>query len=599
MKKLFLLLFFCVALSAQGPINVTTFPSVATMRTVPVASAAFYKDVQVTSYYGTPNNCPIYYHWNASDSTADNGGTVINPTGNSGNGRWNANMPKGPVHTCWFGVKPDGTTNNATQLQATLNAAHTTTNWVHIDGIAGSGSGDCTNRINFGTTLSVPEGEIVEGDGQGTAGSGIWGNTCLNFTNTAGWALETLSVQSGIGTTPFESPKFRDFALYTTSSTSAGGCIRINTIAGGFTDDASSQQYVVHPEVRNVLCYMGFITNNGQIGFQCSKCFEGTLFHSDFYNGLTGIDLEGSDNMSVDGGFRVTNTYGPLIKLQSHNTFGNNDTIQNGQLLLIADTGAGQTVDSMLLDTARSSTISNLFFEAAAPAGGAITSVIHLNGGFSAGIHDNNIGTTSPPRWLTVDGIYTNITAINNGSSGGIISRAVFNNGNYFFNGSGLQQNIVHFGNTLNADFGWPFNSKAVEDIPYTSNVVNIFTPSYQGLSYLAQGTTEIPADNKWQFPLTGSLQYLDWRGSVQGAARTGTFDTQIFAYQPGGGTAACTITDGGTPVAGGYTTQVVTASPAWYTIANAQTASSDAGVRCYNAGGAGLVMAQVNIVKH
>ena len=46
------------------------------------------------------------------------------------------------------------------------------------------------------------------------------------------------------------------------------------------------------------------------------------------------------------------------------------------------------------------------------------------------------------------------------------------------------------------------------------------------------------------------------------------------------------------------HVSQAVSASPAWYILRTAQ-AASDAGLRCYNSGRPGLVMPQVQLVRH
>lgn len=586
---------------AAIPGNTLVVSTVAVLKALPVGTGLGSPNVRVLGYYSTTMNCPIDYKWSPTSALADDKGAILNPDLNPGNGRWLLNQPThSPLHTCVYGLLADGTSNNYTRLQAALNWAHTYgANWVHIDGTPGGTSGptNCTAAIVFGTSLEVPEGEIVEGDGNGTLASGQSGNTCLYFNNTVGWGLESLSVQSGIGLTPFESPKFRDFTINAPSSTSTGGCIRLNSISGGFTDDNSSQQAIIHPEIRNMTCYMGFITNNGQLGFQINKGADGTIFHSDSYNGLTGIDLEGSDDITIDGGCRVTNTYGAAVRFATQGTFGNNDTIQNCQLLTIADTGAMNTVNSQLFDNARSSTISNVFFEGQAPAGGALLSTIHLSGGLTAGVHDNNL-TTTATNTLLVDGVYNNITVVNNGTAGGTLTQSRFNNGNYFFNGSGLQQTLVHYGNGQNVDSGWPFNSKIALEVLTFPKVDLVWTPSLPGMQYLSIGTTEVPVNNLFTFSATGTSNYLDFRHSNSYNVM-GTFDLSIHAWESSGtGQITCQLTDNGATV-GSTVSQNITASPTWYTLAFNQAIATDAGVRCASTGNTSALLGQINLIEH
>src|SRR5258706_12486238 len=102
--KLFIrtLVFFAVAfcpVPSFGATNLSIVESIAILRGVTSSAAATMGNVQVQDYYGTSQGCPIQYHWSASSNEQDNGGSVINPAGNIGNGRWLLSLPlKSPVH---------------------------------------------------------------------------------------------------------------------------------------------------------------------------------------------------------------------------------------------------------------------------------------------------------------------------------------------------------------------------------------------------------------------------------------------------------------------------------------------------------------------
>jgi hypothetical protein len=593
----FLLAGFATAKAANNPANMPVTPTIASLRAIPVAAATLYPNIQVQDYYGTGSGCPIQYKWNAADSTADDSGAIINPIGNGGAGRWNLNLPnKSPLHTCVYGIKVDGSsgtgtgTDNTTALQAAINWAGSLAgpNVVYLD----SKSGFC---IRTTSTLSVPKGMIILGDGQGQYG-GVQTGSCVSYTATSGYIFQSISTQSGIGTTPYEAPKFRDFGMYyVPSTTSPGGCIQLNLISGGFLDDPSTQQNMMHPELSNVSCSMGFIAGMVQIGFQCSKCFEGKVSHSDFFNGGVGIDLEGSDNMYIGDSCRITNTYDSMIKLVAHNTFGNNDTVEKCELLIPAN--LGQAFDSIIYDAARSSTISNVFFEGGAPSGGSFASEIHLVNGFIAGIHDNQI-TASPSNWLLVDGNYQNISAINNGTLGVAIPSAKFNvgAGNYFYS-SAAAQDIIHYGNSGGAEGGFPFNSKTSNDQWLFPKIEASWTPSLEGLQYSALGTTVKPVNNAFPFSATGPTNYLDFRRAT-GVLLTGTFDISVHAWQTAGtGTLSCQVTDSGTPV-GAIQTAALTVAPAWFAMLANVAVTVDGGVRCWTSDNRS-VLAEVNLVDH
>lgn len=580
-------------MAANNPATLPVTATIASLKLIPVSAAPLYPNIQVQDYYGTGSGCPIQYKWNPSDSTADNGGTIINPTGNAGNGRWNINLPpKSPVHTCVFGVKVDSTTNNATQLQAALTWAHNSgPNWVHIDGGGGR------NNINFATTLNPFQGELITGDGMGDDTTA--GNTLLNFTSASGWAFETLTPFPGFGLTSFESPKFRDLAITVGSSSNAGGCIRLNQIAGGFTDDNSSQQPMLNTELINITCQSGDIANNGRIGFQCSKCTEVMVKHIRFDGGLNGVDLEGVENGSIEN-CRITNTYDAAVKFVSHGTFGNLDTLSQCQLLAFQD--HGQTIDSAVYDAARESSIANNFIEYF-PASYTLTQFIHLAGGFSANVSNNAITGVPGGFPLTVDGPYNSVTVIGNQSNGTVQNGVTYNNGNYFFSSSGIgpvRQEIVHYGNSNNMDLGFPFNSHLASETPLPTNLVNVFTGNVQGLDAGGYGLSEKPQIGWFTFPnVTGSTNYLQFNSDEQGPPSKGLFDVFVIAYQSNAssGQISCTITDSGVP--GSFTAQAVTGALKGYVIATAITASTDAGIRCYNSGSNGLILVEAGLIFH
>jgi hypothetical protein len=593
----FIAMFTGSAWAGNNPANMPVTPTIASLRAIPVAAATLYPNIQVQDYYGTGSGCPIQYKWNAADSTADDSGAIINPTGNVGAGRWNLNLPPAsPLHSCVYGVKIDvpfpnsgGGTDQKTQLQAALNWAHNFgPNWVHLD----SKLGYC---IQINSTISPLEGEILSGNGSGQAGGGKSGS-CLIYTPLTGYIIQTLSVQSGIGTTPFESPKLRDFTLnYGNSTVGAGGCVQFNQISGGFLDDPSTQQNFIHPELQNIVCNMGYISGMVQIGFQCSKCLDGRVERSDFYNGGVGVDLEGSDNIRIGGGGRISNTYDSMVKFVARNTFGNNDTLEDVELLALAQ--FGQAVDSMVYNAARSSTISKVFFEASAPAGGSLAAQIHLSNGFIAGIHDNQI-TANATNWLIVDGNYQNITAINNGTLGVALPPAKFNAGaGLYFYSSAASQALVHYGNSGGADGGWPFNTVRQTEQWLFPKVELSWTPSYDGLQYSAMGTTIRPVGNVFPMNLTGATNYLDFRRATAYLI-TGTFDISVHAWQSAGtGTLSCQVTDSGTPV-GAIQTAALTVAPAWFAMLANVAVTVDGGVRCWTSDNRS-VLAEVNLVDH
>jgi hypothetical protein len=74
----------------------------------------------VRGYYAAGDGGGGVYYWNATDATADNGGTVIIPNSAPGTGRWNL-LYTGLLSLRCFGAKGDGATSDAAAAQAWLN----------------------------------------------------------------------------------------------------------------------------------------------------------------------------------------------------------------------------------------------------------------------------------------------------------------------------------------------------------------------------------------------------------------------------------------------------------------------------------------------
>jgi hypothetical protein len=571
------------------PRDIPVTATIATLRAIPVSAASQYRTIQVQDYYGAGSGCPTYYHWNAADGTADNGGAVINPSGNGGSGRWNLDVPRnGPLHSCVFGITPDSRANvgNGTdwsvQMQHLLDwASSNGSNRVHLDSIPGY----C---IRTTVMLRPHQGEIIEGDGQGNEGQ-IPSSTgsCINFTGVAPASGEYIffiqTPYPGHGEIPYEAPKFHDFSMYYFSpDTNPGGCVGLNSIAGGFDDTNNTQQYVYHAEFENVFCNMRPKAGSQKIGFFCAKCIDSHASRgTSTAGGYSGFDIEGSENFTIQGPGTVSVTAGPAIILQAHNSFGNNDNIFNMQLL-----GAlqGNTPDSDIKDCARESTISGNFFEDY-NSNDLTTGLIHLCGGFVVTINGNAI---TAPRlyapWIYADHNYNSITAIGNNNYGVGVPAVKFatGSGNYFLN-SNAQQNLVHYGNS-NGDSGWPFNSRLAIDEEFPPKVEAIYSPNYNGLLPAGYGLSEVPVNSTFNMPVNGSstIGYLEFTYNRLPAS-VGIFDLSIHAWMSSGtGNIVCQLEDNRSLV-GSPITQVITAKPAWYTLYFDQAILTSAGFRCWN----------------
>jgi hypothetical protein len=167
--------------------------------------------------------------------------------------------------------------------------------------------------------------------------------------------------------------------------------IQYNSIAGGFRDDDSTQNYMMRPIVQRVQI------SGGGIGIQCSKCFDGDFsLNALSYQGRHGFDIEGSDWMSLGdaGSNRIERTGGPPIRLASHGTFGNGDLVSHNDILWPAP-----GVDTYVYSSARTTYLEKNYFEGATS--GACEITIDT-GAAHAVVRDNHVTDRTVKHWLCV-----------------------------------------------------------------------------------------------------------------------------------------------------------------------------------------------------
>lgn len=111
----------------------------------------------VLGYYAAGDGGGGTYVWNATDTTTDNGGTVIQPSA-GGVGRWNL-VPAGPISIAQFGAKADGVTDNSAAMQAALNSLAATGGPVFCPQFG-------TGAFAFATGLTIPFGVYIRGAGK-------------------------------------------------------------------------------------------------------------------------------------------------------------------------------------------------------------------------------------------------------------------------------------------------------------------------------------------------------------------------------------------------------------------------------------------------
>jgi hypothetical protein len=401
--------------------------------------------VQVLSYYRGLGKGGGLFAWNAASSAAPDGCFIF--AGKAGKGRWIRQSP-GALDASMCGAWWDNAHDDAEPLNRAFKAAAAQ----HITLSLPGGIGKICS------TVKAMPGVILRGQGMGPQGNIAASPTLVNADCLkAGWAFE---ITNANGTAQQESPKYYDMSIKLGNNNNPGGCIRWNRADGGFTDNAASQNYMMHPHAERIYCEMQATKGNQQIGLQCSKCFDGDFSQNETMFGKTGIDLEGSDVMCIGcaGPNRVSGSQESLIRMISIGTFGNMDRLVGNELLYPID--QGQRYDSFILDNARSSTIEANHIEGTIK---GAQSAIHLVVGFSHSVVDNDIDvltdSSNPvPHWLVADGPFVNVRVFNNGVAGIVMGPALFNGAasQPNFNLGGVHQTITHGGNAKNGDSGFP-----------------------------------------------------------------------------------------------------------------------------------------------
>jgi hypothetical protein len=92
-------------------------PTIATLRTLPVAPLVSNVSVAISGYYAAADGGGGTFTWAPASTAADDGGSVIKPAGVSGAGRW-VRVVNGPLSIRMFGAKGDGATNDGPSIRA-------------------------------------------------------------------------------------------------------------------------------------------------------------------------------------------------------------------------------------------------------------------------------------------------------------------------------------------------------------------------------------------------------------------------------------------------------------------------------------------------
>jgi hypothetical protein len=344
--------------------------------------------------------------------------------GDGPRGRWLRRLAASQLDVTMCGAKWDGASDDAPAISAAFSAASRAGLSVSCPG----GTGRIANTVapaNFagvvfrcqGMTASIIRCTVPK-------------KPCFLFQNENGSA-------------EIQAPQIYDLKIISVPTPAyASSIIQYNSIAGGFTGTPSTQSFMTRPIVQRVWF------EDGEIGIQCSKCFDGDISLNMFIGQFRhGVDLEGSDWMGVGAGgtnrFISTREDSP-IKIASHGTFGNGDLVIHNDIL-----APGPGVRAYIYSSGRTTYIEKNFLEGFTK--GACEILID-NGALHATVRDNHVTDPTVANWLCVVPRLAQAEFTDNQTTGWGQGPARFENGRGPFN-SVYPQTIVHFGNWSEAGF--------------------------------------------------------------------------------------------------------------------------------------------------
>jgi hypothetical protein len=392
-------------------------PSVAAMQ----ALSEEYSNLHVAGYFPGSNRGGGNFSWDASSKAPADNCTVF--SGRSATGRWIREIPNSQLDVTMCGAKWDGTSDDATAIGAAFTAASR-------QGLSVTCPGG-TGRIARTVAPASFAGVMLRCQGMAASSivCAVQKAPCFLFQNPNGSAevqapqLYDLSIISG-------PPPARPTVM-----------IQYNRADGGFTDNATTQSYMMRPIVQRVRL------EGGEIGVQCSKCFDGDMSLNLLTNqSRHGFDLIGSDWMGIGaaGTNRIVSTGDYPIKLASYGTFGNGYLVIHNDILSPA---AG--VGAYIYSSARIAYIEKNFLEG--HTGGACEIKID-NGALHATVRDNQVTDPTVTNWLCVVPRLAQAEFTDNQTTSYGQGPARFDNGRGPYN-TIMPQTIVHFGNWSEGGF--------------------------------------------------------------------------------------------------------------------------------------------------
>jgi len=471
-----------------------------------------------------------------------------------------------------FGADPTGVADSTAAIQNAHNAAR----YVLYP----------TGTYKITSSIVLPSGAFIIGQGAGSGGTNTTKDTIINATTSA----YAFTMDAPADTT-IEGPRFSNIQINCQNG------VRLNTTSGGQPGYSATQGIIDNPSFRKV-----FINCNGTRGtgtaLQASVCFHLEFTEQSETLGFANhLDIYYSDFVLISH-CRLWQFGNSLIRLTPANTFGSHSIIEKNDLLY-GLTGSTAFIISGDYDP----TIRNNFIEQQTSQGTGMTAAITCDNSLDITIDNNviSIPTACASNWLKVTNTdnLSRVYITNNSLLGFPLpaaSTALFNGGSglqpYFSGGNGLTT-CVHFGNT--SETGIPFNTVTIADqVPSVNGQLASLTPSVLGAIENYYGLPGYVKNNQFVLTPTSGGNTVFWSSPNNNFAGVAV-DIYALIYADGAQTITMHPCDAHANISA--VTPTLTTKPTWYTIGTNVTAATSLQVNFVNATSGGANNAYVMAV--
>ncbi len=325
--------------------------------------------------------------------------------------------------------------------------------------------------VHIGVGTYIPSGQLIPKEGVEIIGT----NPQLSIIDASALTGFAIAYVTGNGLTERQAPSFKRFQLISHNG------IQLNDPTHGFTNDASTQEYMMRPVIEDCILTAG---DTSGIGIQISKGFDGSIRHNKISGFAIPIDLHGSDiNAIRDNRLLGWGTYGISLNGSgsiTYNTFGSQSEIAHNEFL--------SPVSGSLAYIYSKDLHPRIYDNYLESQGHTTTAGMWLVSGYDAFIRDNRIEIPAADvaNWLRVDSQFASIDAQNNTTQGPAAGPPLFPAAGYRYLYSNSHRAIVKYSGN-DAEGGaypnaFPFNSKP--DYAATDKQAFVWTPDLPGLDY-------------------------------------------------------------------------------------------------------------------